>query len=69
MELKSKIWMTGALDWFGYIGDEEMFLGHRSFPVPPEEGDEWITEAGDMFKIIDGVITHMGKTEPPKKYW
>ena len=69
MELKSKIWMTGVLDWFGYIGDEVLFLGHRSFPVPPEEGDEWITEAGDMFRIIDGVITHMGKAEPPKKYW
>jgi len=69
MELKTVIWMNGALDWFGYIGDEEMFLGHRSFPVPQEEGDEWTTEAGDMFKIIDGVITLMGKTEPPKRYW
>ena len=46
-----------------------MFLGHRSFPNPPADGDEWTTEAGDMFKIIDGVITLIGKTEPPKKYW
>lgn len=69
MELKTKIWMTGSLDWFGYINNEETFLGHRSFPNPPCEGDEWTTEAGDMFKIIDGEITHLGKTEPPKKYW
>jgi hypothetical protein len=69
VELKTKIWMTGSLDWFGYIGDEEMFLGHRSFPNPPEEGDAWTNEVGDMFKIIDGVITLTGKTEPPKKYW
>lgn len=61
--------MTGALDWFGYIGSEEMFLGRRSFPNPPEDGDEWINEVGDIFKIIDGEITLMGKTDPPKKYW
>jgi len=69
MAINTRIWMTGSLDWFGYIDNVETFLGHRSFPNPPEEGDEWITEAGDMFKIIDGDITLMGKTEPPKKYW
>lgn len=69
MELKTRIWMTGSLDWYGYIGNEEVFLGQRSFPNPPEEGDEWTTEAGDMFKIIDGVITLVGRTDPPKKYW
>ena len=69
MELKSKIWMTGALEWFGYVDNQEMFLGQRSFPHPLEEGDEWTTEIGDMFKVIDGEIRLMGKTEPPRKYW
>lgn len=69
MAINTRIWMTGALDWFGFIGDEEMFLGRRSFPVPPEEGDAWTNEVGDMFKIIDGEIQLVGKTEPPKKYW
>lgn len=61
--------MTGSLDWFGYINDEEMFLGQRSFPNPPEEGDQWVTEAGDIFKIEDGEIKLIGKTDPPKKFW
>jgi hypothetical protein len=69
MELKTRISMTGALEWYGYVGDQEMFLGQRSFPNPLEEGDEWTTEIGDMFKVIDGEIRLMGKTEPPKKFW
>jgi hypothetical protein len=69
MELKTRIWMTGALEWYGYVGDQEMFLGQRSFPNPLDEGDEWTTETGDMFKVIDGEIRLLGKTEPPKKYW
>ncbi len=69
MELKTRIWMTGSLEWFGYINDTETFLGSRSFPNPPDEGDEWVTEAGDRFRVIDGVITHLGTEEPPKKYW
>ena len=69
MSINTRIWMTGSLEWFGYIGEEEMFLGQRSFPNPPEEGDTWTTEVGDMFKIIDGEITHLGTTEPPKKHW
>ncbi|MFW9603984.1 MAG: hypothetical protein ACMV0F_03430 [Trichlorobacter sp.] len=69
MEIKTRIWMTGSLDWFGYINDEEMFLGQRSFPNPPEEGDQWVTEAGDIFKIEDGEIKLIGKTDPPKKFW
>jgi hypothetical protein len=51
------------------VGDQEMFLGQRSFPNPLEEGDEWTTETGDMFKVIDGEIRLMGKTEPPRKFW
>jgi hypothetical protein len=69
MSINTRIWMTGSLEWFGYIGEVEMFLGQRSFPNPPEEGDAWTTEIGDIFKIINGEITHLGTTEPPKKHW
>jgi hypothetical protein len=69
MELKTRIWMTGSLEWFAYIGEEEVFLGSRSFPNPPEEGDEWISEAGGIFKIIDAEIRLVGTTEPPRKFW
>ncbi len=34
MELKSKIWMTGNLEWFAYINDDDMYLGKREVPVP-----------------------------------
>jgi len=69
MELKNKIWMTGALEWFSYIDDKEVFLGRREVPMPLEDGDDWINEIGDMFRIVDGEIRLVGKTEPPKKYW
>jgi hypothetical protein len=69
MELKNKIWMTGNLEWFAYVGDEELFLGRREVPIPLEEGDSWTNEYGDIFKIVDGEIRLVGKGEPPKKYW
>ncbi len=69
MTLNSKIWMTGSLEWFAYIDDEEIYLGKREVPSPLEEGDAWTNELGDMFKVIDGYIVLVGKTEPPKKYW
>lgn len=69
MTLKSKIWMNGSLEWFTYIGDEEVYLGKREVPAPLEEGNAWTNELGDMFKVVDGVILLVGKTEPPKKYW
>jgi hypothetical protein len=69
MELKNKIWMTGALEWIAFIDDKEVFLGKREVPIPLEEGDEWTNELGDMFKVSDGEIRLVGKTEPPKKYW
>ena len=69
MSINTRIWMTGSLDWFGFIGDEEMFLGRRNFPNPPEEGDEWTSENGDIFKIEDGEIRKTGHTDPPKNYW
>ena len=69
MELNNIIWMNGNLEWFAYIGDDEVFLGKREVPTPLEEGNSWINELGDMFKIIDATIVIIGKTEPPKKYW
>ncbi|HIJ82440.1 MAG TPA: hypothetical protein HPP76_12105 [Desulfuromonadales bacterium] len=69
MELKTKIWMTGALEWIAFIDNEEVFLGKREVPAPLEEGDSWTNETGDMFKVIDGEIRRTGKTAPPKKYW
>lgn len=61
--------MTGALDWFAFIDNVEVFLGRREVPAPLDEGDAWTNEFGDMFKVIDGEIRHLGKTDPPKKYW
>ena len=69
MALNTIIWMTGNLEWFAFIGDEEVFLGKREVPSPLEEGDAWTNEVGDMFKVIDNEIRLVGKTEPPKKYW
>ncbi|HIJ95836.1 MAG TPA: hypothetical protein HPP94_08895 [Desulfuromonadales bacterium] len=69
MELKNIIWMNGSLEWFAYIGDEEVFLGKREVPIPLEEGDNWINEIGDMFAIVDSAIVCTGKTDPPQKYW
>jgi len=69
MALTTKIWMTGSLEWFAFIGEEEVFLGKREVPAPLDEGDAWTNEIGDMFKVIDGEIKQLGRTEPPKKYW
>jgi hypothetical protein len=69
LALNTKIWMNGSLEWFAYIGDDEVFLGRRAVPAPLDEGDAWTSELGDMFKVIDGEIKLLGKTEPPKKYW
>jgi len=68
--LKTKIWQTGALDWWGMIGDDDVYLGSREFPQPPEEGDEWhVIKTGDVFKIIDGEIVLIEKKEPYKPEW
>ena len=69
MALDTRILMTGALDWFAIIDDEEVFLGRREVPTPLDEGDAWTNEYGDMFKVIDAEIRKVGTTEPPKKYW
>lgn len=68
--LKTKIWQTGALDWWGMIGNEDVYLGSREFPLPPEEGDEWwVKSTGDKFKIIDKEIVKIGHEEPPAPLW
>ncbi len=67
--LKTKIWQTGALDWWGMIGNEDVFLGNREFPQPPEEGDEWLVRStGQRFKIIDHEICLIA-TEEPQQLW
>ncbi len=67
--LKTKIWQTGALDWWGMIDNEDVFLGNREFPQPPEEGDEWLVRStGQRFRIIDKEIRLIA-TEEPKDLW
>ena len=63
--LKTKVWQTGALEWWALIDNEDMFLGSREFPLPPENGDEWLVRAtGDRFKVIEGEIRLIAKEEP-----
>lgn len=65
--LKTKIWQTGMLEWWGMIDGGDLFLGSREFPQPPEEGDEWLVVAtGDRFKIIESEICRItrGEKEP-----
>jgi hypothetical protein len=56
MDLKTKIWMNGNLEWFAYLGSETVFLGRRAVPYPLREGDCWTNEAGDSFLVRDGEI-------------
>ena len=69
MELKNKVWMTGNLEWFAYICEEEVFLGRREVPYPLEEGDSWTNEYGDVFRVENAEIRIVGRVEPPKKFW
>ncbi len=63
--LKTKLWQTGSLDWWTRIGNEEVYLGSREFPLPPEEGDEWlVSSTGNRFKVIEGEIRLIAKEEP-----
>ncbi|HEX9777279.1 MAG TPA: hypothetical protein VGA63_03970 [Geopsychrobacteraceae bacterium] len=65
--LKTKIWQTGALEWWGMIGNEDVYLGSREFPLPPDEGDEWLVrKTGQRFKIIDAEIRLIGQEEVPE---
>ena len=66
--LKTRIWQTGALDWWGMIGGEDVYLGNREFPLPPEEGDEWqVRKSGDLFRVVDGEIVKVGN-RPVEEY-
>ncbi len=68
--LKTKIWQTGALDWWGWIEDDDVFLGRREFPQPPEEGDEWVVKStGDRFRIIEGEIVRIARNEHTMEEW
>jgi len=68
--LKTKLWQTGALEWWAFIDNEDVYLGSREFPNPPEEGDEWVVRAtGERFKIIGGEIRKVGQEEPPREIW
>lgn len=69
MELKTRIWMTGSLDWYALINDTETWLGRREVPYPLDEGDAWINQIGDSFKVIDGAIVLLGRVEPPERTW
>ena len=69
MELKNKIWMTGSLEWYAFIGDDEVFLGRREVPYPLDEGDKWTNELGDVFIVENGEIKIVGRVAPPRKYW
>jgi hypothetical protein len=69
MELKNKIWMTGNLDWFAFIGDQECYLGRREVPIPLGEGDAWINELGDSYRVENWEIKYLGRVEPPEKHW
>jgi len=66
--LKTRIWQTGALDWWGMIDGDDVYLGSREFPLPPEEGDEWqVRKTGDLFKVVEGEIVKVGN-RPVEEY-
>jgi hypothetical protein len=69
MELKNKIWMTGSLEWFAYIGNEEVYLGQREVPSPLAEGDKWVNQLGDVFEVRNGEILRLERVEPPNRHW
>jgi hypothetical protein len=52
------------------LGNEDVYLGSREFPLPPEEGDEWhVKKTGDLFKIIDGEIRKVGNKPHTQAPW
>ena len=69
MELKNKIWMTGSLEWYAYVGEEEVFLGRREVPYPLDEGDTWTNELGVVFRVEKSEIMIVEKIAPPRKHW
>ena len=69
MEIKTKIWMTGSLEWYAYIDEDEVFLGRREVPYPLEEGDTWTNDLGDVFRVEQGEIKLVERISPPRKHW
>jgi hypothetical protein len=69
MGLKTRIWMTGNLDWFALIDGQEVWLGRREVPAPLGEGDAWINQIGDSFRVEDGEIRLLGRVDPPEITW
>jgi hypothetical protein len=69
MELKNKIWMNGNLEWYAYLGEDEVFLGAREVPYPLSEGDKWTNAYGDVFQVVDSAIVLVERVEPPQRYW
>jgi hypothetical protein len=68
--LKTKVWQTGALDWWAMIDNDDVYLGSREFPLPPEEGDEWhVRKTGDKFKVVDGEICKTGNEPFTEDAW
>lgn len=68
--LKTKIWQTGALEWWGHIDNEDVYLGRREFPQPPEDGDEWqVRETGEVFRIVAGDIQRIGRRPVEEPQW
>ncbi len=60
--LGTRIWQIGALDWWGRIDDQQVCLGRRECPLPPEEGDQWQVRAtGEIFRIINGEIRRIDR--------
>lgn len=69
-DLVTRIWQTGALDWWGMIDGEDRYLGSREFPLPPEEGDEWtVRSTGERFRISNREIIYLGKGEVQTFNW
>lgn len=69
MELQTKIWMTGAMEWFAYLDEEEVYLGGREVPYPLQDGDRWRNRFGVTFEVLRGKIRVVDKGEPPENHW
>jgi len=69
MELKNRIWMNGSLEWYAFMGEDEVFLGGREVPYPLSEDDKWTNAYGDVFQVVDSEIVLLERVEPPQRYW
>ncbi len=68
--LKTRLWQTGNLEWWGMIDGEDVYLGTREFPLPPEEGDEWtVKSTGDIFRIEGGEVRRIGNKPVEPEPW